>query len=255
MTWFALRWAPNKKEKQETPIEIQIQEQKTSKLSGGARKKGGGREAVKFSKLDLSLGGYETATSSEGSGGNGGQQDLAMGWGEGGKNFERVADFSIMNHLYERVDNYLFYPRVLAQHQISGFVKTRLVFNKQGNCDWHKSTIQANDNHLRVYIFSVLRDVCRQNYARFLHGKEWLVVDMSFSFQITEHNDRFLKQKRILGNVLLFYRNSQQSIAQWRLGPFTGMFPIPFVALDLPWLADHWDQYMNGTDPMKEYKE
>lgn len=50
--------------------------------------------------------------------------------------------------------------------------------------------------------------------------------------------------KKIVGNVLLFYRQSHQSRMQWGLGPFKGMFPLPIVQLNDRWLMKHWADLM-----------
>lgn len=61
------------------------------------------------------------------------------------------------------------------------------------------------------------------------------------------------RNQKIIGNVLLFYRNSHQSIAEWHLGPFRGMFPIPWVNVDFDWIIENFDKHVNEKDPVKEF--
>lgn len=177
-------------------------------------------------------------------------------WGSGGSDFERVQDFNLMHKIYSDVNAKLFYPSVLAAHKIEGVVNSRLVLNQNGDCDFTATQISSSEIHLRIYILSVLKKVCNQNYVRFTGERTLTNVDMSFLFRLTESNDKdFLNQQEfIVGNVLNFQRNSHQSMATWRVGPFTGLFPIPAVNIDFQWLSENWSKYIEGKDPMDEFR-
>ncbi|MGZ3797695.1 MAG: hypothetical protein ACXVB1_15090 [Pseudobdellovibrionaceae bacterium] len=181
--------------------------------------------------------------------------DPNVAWGAGGGNFERVQELALMSHFQEKVNSLLFYPAVLAHHKISGLVNTRLVLNDKGDCDWALTKINSNDAHLRLFILHLLKKTCDENYKKYLGTRISTNIDMSFEFSITEQpstQELIRQNQKVLGNVLFFFRNSQHSIAEWHLGPFTGMFPIPWGSLDFGWIEENFDRYVNHKDPMNE---
>lgn len=181
-----------------------------------------------------------------------------VAWGAGAGTFERIQDLGFMQFLHRKIDGILFYPEVLARHKISGTVNTRIVFNKEGSCDWHNTKIQAGDPYLRVFVLHILKKVCGENFKHYLKNRTQTSVDMSFQFLISEHTSEqeyIDEHQKIVGNVLLFFRNSQQSVAQWHLGPFTGVFPIPWVSLDFGWIMENFDKYVDHEDPMGDFKD
>jgi hypothetical protein len=52
----------------------------------------------------------------------------------------------------------------------------------------------------------------------------------------------------------MFYRNAVKSLMQWEFGPFQGVFPVPAVYLNLPWIQENWDKLINHKDPISEFK-
>lgn len=178
-------------------------------------------------------------------------------WGAGSGTFERIEEFSLMSVLYQKIDGSLSYPGVLARNRIMGTVNARLVFGQQGNCDWKHTQIRGTQAYLQLYVMDVLKRVCTANYSKHLGKREITNVDLSFKFDINENNDweRVASEKVIIGNTLLFYRNSHQSIAEWEFGPFKGMFPVPTIYLNIPWIQENWDRIVNQRDPLKEFKK
>lgn len=182
--------------------------------------------------------------------------DPNIAWGAGGGTFERIQDFSLMSRLHAKVDALLFYPGVLARHEISGFVNARIIFNQEGDCEWERTKINAAEPYLRVYILHLLKKVCDENYKNNLGGRVSTNVDMTFQFSISEQptTEELIRQnQKILGNVLFFFRNSHQSVAEWHLGPLTGVFPLPFVNVDFEWVFENFDKYVNHKDPLQEF--
>ncbi len=178
-------------------------------------------------------------------------------WGEGSETFGRIADYNFFRQLYEKVDTQLSYPGVLARNKIMGVVQTRLVFDKNGDCNWRYTKINGSQAYLQLYVLDLLKRVCLQNFKPMLGGREQTVADLAFRFDINENDDhdRVEAQKIVIGNVLHFYRNSHQSIMEWELGPFRGMFPVPMVYLNIPWIQENWDRIINKKDPLTEFKK
>jgi hypothetical protein len=200
---------------------------------------------------------YENHSQSGQGSSEAGSDDTAAPWGSGSSDFQKISEYNLMERIHHQVEGLLYYPGVLASHKIEGAVNARLVFNKQGHCDWPRTQISSGSPYFRVFILDLLKTLCQQSYPREIHGRQTTVVDLSFLFTLTEHDSLEIKdqQSHIVGNVLMFYRNSHQSIAQWRLGPFTGMFPLPFVNLDFSWLKEHWDTYIEHKDALAPFKE
>ena len=186
-----------------------------------------------------------------------GNDDPRAPWGSGGADFKRIEDYRLMTVIREQVDGLLFYPGVLAREKISGTVNARLVLNREGACDWPLTTITSSEAHLKIYILQLLKKLCRFDYGKFVRGRETTNVDLSFLFEITEGDARrgLATQEKTVGNVLLFYRGSQQSVAEWRIGPLRGVFPLPYVGLDFIWLKENWEKVVEGKDPLDEFRE
>ncbi len=185
------------------------------------------------------------------------KDDVASPWGSGAGTFERIAEFNLYQELYRNVDGYLSYPGVLARNKIMGTVNARLVLEDKGSCDWKKTKIQGHNAYLELYVLDLLKKVCLSNYKRFTRDRLLTNIDLSFQFDISENNDLEVieKKKFIVGNTLMFYRNSHRSITEWELGPFKGVFPVPTVYLNLPWIQENWDRLVNNKDPMQEFKK
>lgn len=186
-----------------------------------------------------------------------GKDDPSVAWGAGSGTFDRVQDLVLMSKFQKKIDAMLFYPGVLARRKISGIVNTRIVLNSKGDCDWHRTQINAAEPHLRIYILHLLKKVCTENFARYTRKRELTNIDMSFHFEISE--DRTSKElietnQSVIGNVLVFYRQSRNSIAEWHLGPLTGVFPIPWVTLDFDWVMEHFESLVEKKDPLGEFK-
>jgi hypothetical protein len=178
-------------------------------------------------------------------------------WGQGAETFERIEDYSLFKTLFTKIDSGLSYPGVLARHKIQGTVNTRFVLNHLGECDWQYTQILGNDPYLRLYILDVLKRICSENFKRYTRKREATNVDLSFQFAISENGDKEYEREHqaIVGNTMMFYRNSQQSVMEWELGPFRGMFPVPAIYLNMPWIQENWERLYNDKDPLKEFKK
>jgi hypothetical protein len=269
--WILYQFRPAPKPAQEPPLVISFQEKspmsKTPKSAGVAVVKRGSAQGPGSLSLKGYLPEYRFEPSARGvspfSDGkdtystNPLRDDPRSEWGAGSSSFERIQDYNLYRVLFAQVDGSLSYPGVLARHQIKGVVNARIVFNEQGACDWPLTKIQGHDPYLSLYILNVLKNVCQMNYKPYLKNRQISNADMSFQFDINENNDpeRIAKQNVIIGNTLLFYRNSHQSVTEWEIGPFRGQFPVPVIYMNLPWIQEHWDSLMHNKDPLREFKK
>lgn len=178
-------------------------------------------------------------------------------WGVGGGTFERAKDYLLMKKIYEYVDNALFFPSFFHRNNIQGVINARLVINFEGKCDWSKIKFYGEQPYMKLFVLSVLKSACRQNFKPFLKNRLLTNVDLSFQFELTEPTNSQIieKNKYIVGNSLMFYRNSYKSIMEWEFGPFQGIFPVPAIYLNIPWIQENWEKIMYSKDPISEFKK
>lgn len=249
----------NKPDLEFRTLEFQVEEKVPSKKVGLGKARaqaarGLGKTGSFFPKYNLNP--AVTSTDAESYLTNPKEDNPNVDWGVGAGTFERISDYTFFAELYRQIDNSFSYPGVLSRNKVKGTINARIVLNQDGVCDWKRTKIQGHEPYLELYILDVLKKVCRQSFKKHLHGRELTNADLSFQFDINENNDRdrIEKQKFILGNTLFFYRNSHQSMTEWELGPFRGMFPIPAVYLNIPWIQENWERLTTGKDPLKEFK-
>ena len=252
----------NKPVLEQPKIEIQIRESALSGQGPSNEKKASGKRISNKSNFSNYLPGYEFKTGGlkadrESYLNNPLRDDPNSNWGSGGGTFERVADYNFFRQLYDSVEGQLFYPGVLARNRITGTVNARIVISNDGSCDWKRTGISGSNGYLSLYVLDVLKRVCLQNFKPQIGKREITVADLSFRFDINENNDweRVEREKIVVGNALLFYRNSHQSVAEWQLGPFKGIFPVPQVYLNIPWIQDNWNRLVKDKDPLIEFKK
>jgi hypothetical protein len=175
-------------------------------------------------------------------------------WGKGAETFERIQDYNIYRILYERVNGRLYYPATLARQKIEGLVQTRIVITQEGNCDWTKTKIFGREVYLKMYILSLLKNVCKENFKSILADRQLTNIDASFHFFIGGA-DISHPTEAIIGNTLYFRRFSQQSQMEWEFGPLKGLLPIPAVYLNFPWIFENYDRLILKKDPIKEFEK
>jgi hypothetical protein len=42
-------------------------------------------------------------------------------------------------------------------------------------------------------------------------------------------------------------------LKKWKIGPFKGMFPVPMIYLNIPWIQENWDSLVNKKNPLKDF--
>lgn len=166
-------------------------------------------------------------------------------WGSGAGEFALIENSSLYNRVYTKIDSILSYPSSLAQQNIQGDIQARLQFDPLGNCSRQGTQVFQGQDQLRLYVLHVLAESCKERFPRPLSEKrEHKIVDLAFHFSILETTDKLWEENNsfIVGNSLNFARSSAHSKLQWNVGPFAGMFPLPFVALDLTWFYRKWTE-------------
>lgn len=183
--------------------------------------------------------------------------NVKMAWGAGGGTFDRVKNYLLYKKIYDSIDSTLYFPSFFIRQNIQGGVNARLVLNETGTCNWHQTQIHNSNFYIQLYVLSVLKKACMQNFKPFLNGREVSVVDLSFLFQFGEMDnpEKDSANKFIVGNTLQFYRSQVKSIMEWEFGPFKGIFPLPAVYLDIPWIQENWDTIVNSKDPKSIFKK
>jgi hypothetical protein len=183
--------------------------------------------------------------------------DPSIAWGAGSGTFERIQDIGLMAYFHDKVDSLLFYPGILARKKMTGTVNTRIVLTEDGSCDWRRSTIAAANPYFRVYILQLLKKVCSENFKKYTKNRLMTNIDMSFAFVKDEDittKELIEKNQYVVGNVLMFYRHARNSIAEWHLGPLTGIFPLPFVSVDFDWLTENYENYFEQKNLLDDYR-
>lgn len=187
---------------------------------------------------------------------NGGWQ--AEDWGVRGGEFKQVEHYVKYRRLFEEINNLLFYPGPLANHDIGGTVNVRLTFDSRSHCDWSRSRVGGAHPYLRFYVTALIKKLCAFETIEHMSFKEKQFVDLSFAFVIVSFGEVFAAQEKkqgIVSNVLMFYRSVEHSPLEYRIGPLRGYLFAPVVALDFPWIFENWDKYVNGKDPFRDFKE
>lgn len=174
-------------------------------------------------------------------------------WGSRSVSIESLENTLFYKTIYEAIDGSVYYPAVLAKRKIEGTFQARLTFDAVEGCLWKKAVISEGNPHLRLFVLDLLRRACDNETVRRLRPLRTVTADLSFLFAIGEgpgklnfEEDRRKHGPRMIGNVLMFEAHSIQSVMAWQLGPFTGVFPIPYVSVDFEWLQENWDKVVNG---------
>ncbi|MBX9768577.1 MAG: hypothetical protein K2X47_14985 [Bdellovibrionales bacterium] len=174
-------------------------------------------------------------------------------WGSRSTSLDSLENTLFYKTIYEAIDDSVYYPAVLAKRKIDGSFQARLTFDAVDGCLWKKAKISEGNPHLRLFVLDLLRRACANETVRRLRPLRTVTADLSFLFAIGEPTSKFLFEKArrqhgplMIGNVLMFEAHSVQSVMTWNLGPFTGVFPIPYVGINFEWLQENWDKVVNG---------
>jgi hypothetical protein len=162
-----------------------------------------------------------------------------------------------LDQLREEIENMLFYPGVLARHGIQGVINARLFFADGSKCAFKRTRVDGAQPYLRVYILALIDKLCSLSAVSRMGFREGQRVDLSFNFYISEmpvSRELDEMRSRINGNVLTFQRGFMESSLEWELGPIRGTWFAPMVFLDVPWIVENWDKYVNHKDPFRDFR-
>lgn len=180
-------------------------------------------------------------------------------WGVKGTDLGEIANYLTYEKLFTEIDGALHYPAILARRGYAGTINARLAFTDQSQCDWQRTQIKIGQQYLRIYVLTLLKKICSLEVIRSLHADHKKTVDISFQFELNEGlgNQAELRQanQKVIGNVLMFHRAETKSSIEYHLGPITGVWFVPAVSLDIPWIVEKWDYFVNGVDPLEPFRE
>jgi hypothetical protein len=253
---FALIMNSTKHPQPSPPLQIEIVERKPVPSSSAHR--GSGKKSASGSRHGLSL--SDLAPKAKGGTLGGSLTDsgetgpLAEEWGSSAGQFALVEHLNQYQRLFAEIQGLLYFPPVLGRRGISGTVNSHLVFDQNSHCDWSRTRVQGGDPYLRFYSLAVLKKLCSFTMLQSLRFKAQ-TIDLSFDFELVESTDQPAPPDQIISNVLSFHRAFAKSALEYNLGPLHGMLFVPAVSLDFVWIAEHWNQYVNGKDPLAEFKQ
>lgn len=182
-----------------------------------------------------------------------GTAGLLMPFGHGSGDLGKLEQFSIYDLLYRNIDELLVFPSVLAENNFEGTVNVQTILKSSGEIDWSSFKISGANEYFQIYILRVLKTIfaqpLRPEYKR--HLKETQPLDMSFTFALKENGEKTYNDKNrfIMGHVLAFHKYSHQSSMQWKFGPLYGIFPLPYVNLNIGWII----KKINSNDPLAQF--
>jgi hypothetical protein len=156
-----------------------------------------------------------------------------------------------LERIRQQTDSLTFYPALLAAHSISGTINARLSLTIDG-CNWHHTKIFGRDRHFRIYVLSILKKLCQLTDVKTYVKSGAKNVEFSFRFILTEDSTQ-RNTSAVMGNIILIDRYVNKSKMEIHVGPFMGVFPIPFAALDIQWLQENWERYVVGKEPFDTF--
>lgn len=246
-------WWPVARPQQATPqpveVEVAVRESRGRGTGGGRPRGRGGGNLRRFAvRGDFGLGAHAAHPRPFTEDGD------TSGWrnedfGSGGFGMKYVKHTLRFDVIIREVENLLNYPYPLAKRGIEGTINARLAFDSQGRCDVKRARVSGGSPYLRVYVLALLKKLCALEQTRL---PEPMNLDLSFAFQITDEEER--RPGQIAGNVLFFTRTFPKGWAEYQLGPIRGVWFAPVVTLDWPWVVEHWEEWVDGKDPLADFR-
>jgi hypothetical protein len=179
-------------------------------------------------------------------------------WGAHGADFSQYAEhIGHLDQLRQEIEHMLFYPSVLSRRRIKGVINARITFAGGSRCAFKKTRVEGAEPYLRVYVLALIDKVCRLSFVARMGLREGQKVDLSFNFYISENQvsrEQDEQQSRITGNVLTFQRGFTESSLEWELGPIRGVWFAPMVFLNVPWVVENWETYVDKKDPLRDFR-
>jgi hypothetical protein len=251
-------------------IEVQFQEVKAPPTQGQANRGKAGRGKSRGSRGALTL----RALSPKGQGmmtppgrdsydkiyaeAKGSSEWPEGAWGSHGADFAQYAEhIGDLDQLRQEIEHMLFYPSVLSRRRIKGVINARITFTEDSRCAFKKTRVEGAEPYLRVYVLALIDKVCGLSFVTRMGLREGQKVDLSFNFYISENQvsrEHDEQQSRITGNVLTFQRGFTESSLEWELGPIRGVWFEPMVFLNVPWVVENWETYVDKKDPLRDFR-
>lgn len=176
-------------------------------------------------------------------------------WGSGAQDFNQVLNYLTYEKLFHKIDGLIQYPGLLVQHRMQGVVNLQLIVSKTG-CR-PISYFKASNRYLGVYLKKLFQHkICKADFLNQVLNEKEHRLDFSFTFELRESSlPPDPSPQRLQGNLLAYYRFAPVTKLEWRLGPVRGIWGVPAVAVDFPWLFEQWAKQVEGQDPMDEFRK
>lgn len=178
---------------------------------------------------------------------------VLKGFGYGSNDLSKLSDFGIYDYIYRTIESTLVYPWILADKKMEAVVNIQTRILSSGSLDWQNLKVSGGTVYFQVYVLRILKTVFNKFPAEYSKQlKKPIPLDLSFTFKISENGEKQISQQKqfIMGQVIAFHRVSHQSMAQWKLGPLSGLFPLPYVNLDLSKL---FSLFSKEQDPLLKH--
>lgn len=186
--------------------------------------------------------------------------DLGLGeedWGSHGAKLAEIANFNQYEKLFAHLQGMVNFPALLGNHGMEDTINSRLVFDENSHCDWSKSRVGGTLPAYRVYTLALLKKLCAMKTIEHLHFRKNQFVDVNFTFAILSLPEPpGMPQDTLQANVMSYRRTFIKPRFEVHAGPlqWTPLAPN-MVFLDFPWIFEHWDKWVEGHDPMDDFRE
>lgn len=234
---------------EKAPIEIDLTQ--SGSLSPGAVGGGAAGKAGELTLKDLSIDPFGDVLVDGG--------DEKDGLPSATSVLKSVQHSVLFEHLYQRIDNALFYPGEFRDNAIEGLARVELDLKRpEGGEDIEVFfRVRSSSSYVRVFVIQRLRQIFSSRLARaYVRPGQRVRIQCNIYLELTRtenamdvSSDAMTGSNRvgIRGSVFSFYRSAKVA-GQWKLGPFTGYGIVPSVGVDLEWIGERAAR-LAGNEP------
>lgn len=155
--------------------------------------------------------------------------------------------------VYRKAQLTIGYPQAFIHHDITGSAQARLVFDRTGKLKPELLHVRADSPYLRVYVYRVLESTFTREPvpASLVRWPDTFEVFCYVQFSLGASTSVAVASDHpVVGNKLFFRRHGfkPNEALSWKLGPLSGLFPVPVVGMDMTWF---YRKYQDHKHPLK----